>query len=109
MSAARTQPQPFRTAEGAWRWAFTILQARQDGAGAPTGMGRSARPCEPDDIITVIDRVFRAGRINLSHARVLRTYAEKDTTPDPNTGDGRLWNEALRALEPSLKDKGIVA
>jgi hypothetical protein len=109
VSAASTQPQPFRSAENAWRWAFGILQSRQDGAGAPTGIGQGARPCEPDDIVTVIDRVFRAGRINLSHARVLRVYAERNTTPDPQSGDGRLWTHALRAIEPSLRAKGIVA
>lgn len=101
-------PQPFRTAEGAWRWAFTALQARQDGAGAPFGTG-GKRPCEPDDVIKVLDRLYRERRISLDQARVLRVYAERDTTPDPRSGDGKLWSDALRALEWPLRVKGIVA
>ena len=102
-------PQPFRTAEGAWRWAFRQLLSRQDGAGAPAGLGRSARPCEADDVVKVVDHLYRERRITLDHARALRVYAERDTTPDPRSGDGRLWREALDAMAPRLRAKGIVA
>lgn len=100
--------QPFRTAEGAWRWAFRALLARQDGAGAPTGIGRSNRPCEPDDVVKVLDSLYRERRITLDHARALRVYAERDEPPHPRSGDGRLWHEALAAMEPKLRAKGIV-
>lgn len=100
--------QPFRSAEGAWRWAYRALQARQDGAGAPTGIGRGSRPCEPDDVIQVLDTLYRQRRITLDHARALRIYAERDEQPDPRTGQGRLWREALEAMEFKLRSKGIV-
>jgi hypothetical protein len=109
VSVACTKPQPFRTAEGAWRWAFGLLQIRQDGGGAPTGLGHGSRPCEPDDVIKCLDRLYRARHITLDHARVLRVYAEKGTTPEPQSGDGRLWEEALKRLEWPLRVKGIVA
>lgn len=104
-----SEMQPFRTAEGAWRWAWAILQSRRDGAGAPTGIGRGKRPCEPDDVVKVLDRLYRERRIDLTHARVLRIYAEKDETPDPGSADGRWWREALAAMDPVLRVKGIVA
>ena len=107
--AAVSDAQPFHTTEGAWRWAWGILQSRRDGAGAQTGIGRSKRPCEADDVVQVIDRLYREHRIGLPHARVLRVYAERDVRPDPGTPDDRLWGAALSAMEPVLRAKGIVA
>lgn len=104
-----SEARPFASAEAAWRWAFGALQARQDGAGAPTGIGRSRRPCEPDDVVQVIERLHSARKITLEHARVLRRFAEAGTRPEGNTRDARLWHAALWQLDQPLRAKGIVA
>jgi hypothetical protein len=109
--AARTDP--FRSAEEAWFWTMAALVARRDGARIVWGRGLVARPCEPDDVVKCLDRLYRQRRIDLAHARILRIWGERGTTPDPRhpreRGDWTLWREALSRLEWPLRVKGIVA
>lgn len=105
-------PQPFRSAIAAWMWTMSMLAARREGAGTRYGMG-GLRPCDPDDVVRVLDRLYRQRRIDLDHARVLRAYGERQTPPDPThpmqKNDARLWREAMERLETPLREKGIVA
>ncbi len=107
------RPQPFRTAEDAWFWTMAALVARRDGARIVAGAGLVPRPCEPDDVVKCLDRLYRARRIDLAHARILRLWGERHCAPDPRVprerGDFRLWREALNRLEFPLRVKGIVA
>jgi hypothetical protein len=103
--------EPFRSAEGAWFWTMQMLAARKDGAGAGFGQG-GIRPCEPDDVVKVLDVLYRQRRITLANAHVLRIWGERGKAPDPSfpaqRGDHRLWREAMDAMEPVLRQKGIV-
>lgn len=101
-------PQPFRSAEAAWFWAFGILEARRDGAGA--AFGHQHRICEPDDILKALDRLYRQRRIELAHARALRVWGERGHAPtDDRSGDARLWRQAMTQLDQALRVRGIVA
>lgn len=104
---------PFDTAEEAWFWTMAALTARRDGARIVAGRGTLTRPCEPDDVIRCLDRLYRQRRIELAHARVLRIWGERGTAPDPRalreSGDSRLWREAMQRLDWPLRLKGIVA
>jgi hypothetical protein len=104
-------PQPFASAEAAWFWTMQMLAARRDGAGARFGTG-GIRPCEPDDVVQVLDRLYRQRRIDLAHARILRIYGERGTRPNEavasERADARLWCQALDRMERPLRDKGIV-
>lgn len=88
-----------------------MLGARSDGAGARFGTG-GIRPCEPDDVVKVVDRLYRQRRISLQHAKILRIYGERQATPNPSVaserGDHRLWQEAMRLMDQPLRTKGIV-
>lgn len=110
-SPARTEP--FTSAEDAWFWTMAALVARRDGARISAGKGLTARPCEPDDVIKCLDRLYRQRRIELAHARIMRLWGERGTAPDPRhlpeRGDHRLWREAMNRLEWPLRVKGIVA
>jgi hypothetical protein len=64
--------QPFTTAEEAWFWTMQALIARREGARIVAGAGLTARPCEPDDVVKCLDRLYRQRRIDLQHARILR-------------------------------------
>ncbi len=115
MSAAlsrRGEPQPFRSADAAWIWTMQMLSARSDGAGARFGAG-GIRPCDPDDVVKVLDRLYRQRRISLAHAHILRIYGERQVTPNPSVpserGDHRMWQEAMRLMDQPLRSKGIVA
>lgn len=105
--------EPFLTAEEAWFWTMAALVARRDGARIVSGAGLVRRPCEPDDVIRCLDRLYRHRRIDLQHARILRIWGERQSAPDPRAprerGDARLWREAMQRLDWPLRNKGIVA
>jgi hypothetical protein len=104
---------PFRDAEEAWFWTMAALVARRDGARIVANAGRTMRPCEPDDVVKCLDRLYRQRRLDLVHARILRIWGERGVPPDPRAPrercDWRLWREALDRLEWPLRVKGIVA
>ena len=105
--------EPFRSAEEAWFWTMAALIARRDGARIVAGKGEKQRPCEPDDVIKCLDRLYRHRRIDLIHARILRIWGERGTAPDPRypaeRADAAQWREAMNRLEWPLRVKGIVA
>ena len=111
--ATGTRMEPFRSAEEAWFWTMAALIARHDGARIVAGAGLVQRPCEPDDVVKCLDRLYRQRRVDLQHARILRLWGERGQAPDPRAprerGDWRLWREALNRLEWPLRVKGIVA
>ncbi|MCW8085766.1 hypothetical protein [Sabulicella glaciei] len=103
---------PFASAEEAWFWTMSALVARRDGARVSAGKGLVPRPCEPDDVVKCLDRLYRQRRIELAHARIMRIWGERGTAPNPRhtseRGDARLWREAMNRLEWPLRVKGII-
>ena len=112
-SRAANRTEPFASAEEACFWTMAALIARRDGARIVSGAGLVQRPCEPDDVVRCLDRLYRQRRIDLQHARILRIWGERQSAPDPRAprerGDSRLWREAMRRLDWPLRAKGIVA
>lgn len=114
----RERAMPFASAAEAWFWTMAALVARRDGVpltqlrGQSPAMGapRPPRPCDPDDVVKHLDRLYRQRRIDLSHARVLRRWGERQEPPDPHRhpGDAQLWGEALSRLLWHLQRDGIV-
>jgi hypothetical protein len=100
---------PFASADDAWIWTMQALVARRVGARIAANLGAVARPCEPDDVVLCLDRLYRRRKVELAHARVMREWGERGAAPPPRHGDGRLWREAMAALEYPLRLKGIVA
>lgn len=111
--ASLAKAEPFASAEEAWFWTMAALIARHDGARLSAGHGSVVRPCEPDDVVKCLDRLYRQRRIELTHARILRIWGERGTAPNPRIpserGDLRLWREAMERLDFPLRQKGIVA
>ena len=103
--------QVFRGAAEAWFWTMAALTARREGA-RRAGPAPIKRPCEPDDILKSLDKLYRSGRIDLAHARVLRAWGERGHAPDPTRlaerAEAALWQQALARLEWPLRVKGIV-
>jgi hypothetical protein len=104
--------EPFRDAEEAWLWTMAALMARREGARFTANQGAVVRPCEPDDVVKCLDALYRRRRIDLVHARILRIWGERQTSPSPTAAnercDWRLWREAMERLEWPLRVKGIV-
>jgi hypothetical protein len=111
-AASARRIEPFRSAEEAWFWTMAALMARREGARFTANKGRVSRPCEPDDVVKCLDVLYRRRRIDLVHARILRTWGERQAAPNPalefQRCDWRLWREALDRLEWPLRVKGIV-
>ena len=109
----RAQPEPFRNAEEAWFWTMAALIARRDGARIVSGAGLVQRPCEPDDVVKCLDRLYRQRRIDLQHARILRIWGERQQAPDARhlreKADAQQWREAMARLDWPLRVKGIIA
>jgi hypothetical protein len=108
----RVPVEPFRDAEQAWFWTVSALLARREGTKASCA-GTVQRPCEPDDVVKCLDRLYRNRRIDLGHARVLRIWGERQTPPRLDSRREHcaavLWHEALERLDWPLRMKGIVA
>ena len=106
------QAQAFDNAEHAWLWTMAALIARREGARYTANKGAVPRPCDPDDVVKCLDTLYRQGRIDLCHARVLRIWGERQMPPSPAVAaearDRRLWIEALERLAWLLRIKGIV-
>ena len=101
------QPVPFASAEEAWLWTCRALKRRR-GDDVPQASG-PARPCGPEDVLRVVDTLYRRRRIDAGHAQVMRYWAERGSAPPSDTGNGRLWQQAMDRLTPHLRDRGIIA
>lgn len=103
---------PFFGAEEAWFWFIQAYQARQDGARITAGQGDIIRPCEPVDILHILERLHRTRRLDMNHFRVLRHYGVRMMAPDirrtKEAVAARLWREAMGVLTDVLVAKGIV-
>ncbi|MEM6781028.1 MAG: hypothetical protein AAF569_04110 [Pseudomonadota bacterium] len=103
---------PFDTVEEAWFWFIDAQAAKNDGARFVAGAGLVSRPCEPLDIMKVLDRLHRQRRLLMDHLLVLRHYGKRGLCPDPRRVKElrahKLWKEALERIEPILVRKGIV-
>lgn len=103
---------PFESSEEAWFWFIAAQQAREDGARFVQGEALLPRPCEPIDILKILDRLYRQRQLLIDHAKVLRHYGRRQLPPDPyrvkEMRAHKLWHEALERLTPVLVSKGIV-
>ncbi len=105
-------PTSFPSTDSAWLWTMAAMVARREAS--PRGIDGSGPPrtALPDDIVRCLDQLYRAGRIDLLHARVLRRWGERGRRP--STGcpqercDAGVWNEAMERLRWPLQRKGIV-
>ena len=103
---------PFTSPEEAWFWFVQAWEARSAGARVTAGLGETARPCEPVDILQTVDRLYRQRRLIRDHLCVLLHYGRRLSPPDPRRRAelraSGLWREAFDRLAPALRDKGIV-
>lgn len=103
---------PFTSALEVWFWFIDAQEARSSGAYLVAGVGLYPRPCEPVDILGILDRLYRSRRLLMDHFLVLRHYGQRKLPPDPyRIKEQRaytLWNEAMNILEEIFIGKGIV-
>lgn len=104
---------PFAAAEEAWFWAWAGWTARMEGARVVAGAGEAPRPCEPSDVVNVVRRLMRRGALHINHVETLIAWGAAGHAPSYQRARERIawsrWREAMAALEPALRAKGIVA
>lgn len=107
-----TQTIPFDTVEEVWFWFIAAQQARTDGARITAGQGLIERPCEPVDILKILDRLYRQRTLTMEHFMVLRFYGRRKMAPDPRrireARSSKIWRYAMDTLESVFEDKGIL-
>lgn len=103
---------PFESIEEVWFWFITAQQAKNDGARYVSGAGVIRRPCEPVDILKILDGLYRKRRLLRDHLLVLRHYGRRHLAPDPRRVKehraAHLWSEAFERMRPVLEGKGII-
>lgn len=102
----------FESAEEAWFWFMQAHQARKDGANIRANNGNIIRPCDPDDVLKILDRLYRHRQLDMNHFRVLRHYGERMMAPEPDRPREytayRLWTEAMNLMGDIMVRKNIV-
>jgi hypothetical protein len=102
----------FISAEEAWFWFMQANKAKQDGARQSANQGDIIRPCEPSDILKILERLRRHRRLDMNHFRVMRHYGERMVAPDAHhakeASSARIWKEAMGILGEVLVNKDIV-
>ena len=103
---------PFVDAVEAWFWFIQAQEAKNEGARFTAGQSLTPRPCEPTDILKILDTLYRNRRLMRDHLLVLRHYGRRQLAPDSRRiKEARahlLWVEAMERIEPILVKKGIV-
>ncbi len=103
---------PFDNVEEAWFWFVAAQGAREDGARFVSGIGTVSRPCEPVDVLKILDELYRKRRLLRDHLLVLRHYGRRIMPPDARRVKEKraafLWQQAMERLEPVMQRKGIV-
>ncbi len=104
--------KPFDNVEEAWFWFIAAQQAKNDGARFTAGGGLVQRPCEPVDILKILDQLYRKRRLLRDHLLVLRHYGRRNMAPDSRrVKEARasyIWDEAMERMQEVMERKGIV-
>ena len=103
----------FASAEDVWFWFINAREATLDGAKIRAGLASLPRPCEPLDVMQIIDRLYRNRRLLRDHFLVLRHYGVRHMPPDsrrPKEARAAfLWGQAMAVLEEAFIAKGILS
>ena len=104
---------PFESTEEAWFWFIDARAAQIDGAVRHSRPGAQPRPCEPVDILNILNRLYRDRRMTIEHLRVLKHYGDRHTPPTPARPSERaaaaLWDQAIERLTECFIRHGIVS
>ena len=102
----------FDTTQEAWFWFMQANEAKRVGAKCSPGMGAVSRPCEPEDIMNIVNKLYRQRNLLIDHVRILAHYGKKLCAPNKDRYREQkactLWKEAIARIEPVFLQKGII-
>ena len=104
--------EPFESVEESWFWFVNANEARNSGVRYVAGIGKAIRPCEPADMIMILQRLYRGRKLTINHLRVLKHYGARGYAPDKYFYKEKrawfIWKEAMNKLRPVLEKKKII-
>jgi len=104
--------EKFNNTQEAWFWFIQANEAKILGAKCSPGMGTISRPCEPEDIMNIVHKLYRTRTLLIDHIRILAHYGKKLSAPNKDRYKEQkaytLWREAINKLEPVMVKKGII-
>jgi len=104
--------EPFNDSQEAWFWFMQANEAKRIGAKCSPGMGTVSRPCEPEDIMNIINKLYRQRHLLIDHVRILAHYGKRLYAPNKSRYREQkactLWREAMNKIEPIFLKKGII-
>lgn len=100
-------PDLFSSAEEAWLWVASFRLAAKGGPVPPR------RCCRREDVLEVVDQLYRAGKIDVDDAHVLRVFGDLQRAPEPRrvkeaTADAR-WQRMMGMLGTEFHRRGWLA
>jgi hypothetical protein len=102
---------PFTSAEEVWFWFIAARGAQLAGARDNPQSG-TPRPCEPVDILNIINRLYRGRVLKMNHFQVLKFYGERFMRPQRHhpreSRAAQLWDEAMDRLSESFIRHGLM-
>lgn len=103
---------PFTGPEEAWFWFMAARVAQNDGAHALGGLATVPRPCEPVDLLKILDRLYRGRLLLWDHILVMHHYGRRFLAPDPRrrreAHAAKLWDEAMARLRPPMERRRLI-
>ena len=106
------ETEQFNNTQEAWFWFMQANEAKRVGAKCSPGLGVVSRPCEPEDIMNIINKLYRQRSLLIDHVRILAHYGKKLCAPNSDRYREKkavtLWKEAMSKIEPVFLNKGII-
>jgi hypothetical protein len=101
--------EPFVSAEEAWFWCSRCYMARRAGTKPDKHRLTKNRPCDPEDIFGVLDKLYKMKHLSDAHLKVLGKFGVLQQLPDSNSGkELKLWRETMDKIYPILLRKNII-
>lgn len=101
----------FDSVEELWFWFIGAQQAYAAQARSVVPHVKQ-RPCEPGDILNILNRLYQNRLLKRDHLLVLRHYGRRGLAPDihriKEVRASKLWDEAMDRLRPVCFRRGFL-
>jgi len=112
LPTADSDGEPFSSTEEAWFWTVKAQRLIEEGAHIRANISKHPKNCEPRDILCVISRLTRQGKLRRQHLRTLYRFGLEERCPDPEAPEdaphATFWEQAIGCLGTALHAKGFV-
>ena len=106
MQNPQTQPL-FASAEEAWLWVASFRMVDRGGPRPPR------RCCRSEDLLALLEELYRSGQLDVDDAHILRVFGEKQRAPeerrDKEATAAVRWQRLMRLFGAKMRQHGWLA